>query len=100
MLATKGQHRHRLCGRFFFYGMTGIFITAIPLSIIKSNLFLFLIAIFSYYLAFSGWRYAKNRSGLASRLDWSVCIVMLITSLIMLSIAVAHFTGSNFKTIV
>ncbi len=53
LLSSKGQSRHRQFGRLFFYAMTCVFVTAIPLSIIKNNLFLFLVAIFSYYLAFS-----------------------------------------------
>lgn len=60
ILSSKGQSKHRFFGKFFFYGMTGIFITAIPIALIKNNLFLFLIAVFSYYLAFTGWRYAKT----------------------------------------
>jgi hypothetical protein len=50
--------------------MVGIFLTAIPMSIINSNTFLFLIAIFSFYLAFAGMRFAKNRKGIATTIDW------------------------------
>lgn len=84
MSVIKGGHQHRRFGSAFFYGMTGVFITAIPLALIKNNLFLFLIALFSYYLAFTGWRYAKNRSGRPSALDWGVSVAMLITSCLML----------------
>ncbi len=62
LFATKGQWWHRHFGEFFFYGMSGVFVTAIPMSLMKSNVFLFTIAIFSYYLAFSGWRFYDTNS--------------------------------------
>ena len=59
--SEKGKKFHVLSGRTYFWCMVGIFLTAIPMSIINSNTFLFLIAIFSFYLAFAGMRFAKNR---------------------------------------
>ncbi len=100
MLSSKGQSKHRLFGKLFFYGMTGIAITAIPLALIKHNVFLFLIAIFSYYLAFTGWRYAKNRRGLPIKLDWTISAVMLIVSLGMISLGIYHYEAGDFKAIV
>jgi uncharacterized membrane protein len=84
MLSVKGQSRHRLFGQGFLFAMSGIFVTAIPLSIVMSNLFLLLIAIFSYYQALSGWRYAKNRSGAPNALDKTISFIMLLTGLFML----------------
>ncbi len=86
MCVAKGEHQHRRFGSYFFYGMTGVFVTAIPIALLKHNLFLFLIALFSYYLAFTGWRYAKNRHGVPTRLDWGVTIGMLIVSIFMLAL--------------
>ena len=68
--SEKGKKLHVLSGRTYFWSMVGIFLTAIPMSIINSNIFLFLIAIFSFYLAFAGMRFAKNRTGIATALDW------------------------------
>ena len=61
--SEKGKKLHVLSGRTYFWGMATIFLTAIPMSIISSNIFLFLIAIFSFYLAFAGMRFARNRKG-------------------------------------
>lgn len=77
LMSKKGESIHIFCGRLFVSGMTGIIATAIPMSIIKHDIFLFLIALFSYYFALSGWLYAKNRSGHASLLAWSLAILML-----------------------
>jgi hypothetical protein len=101
MIFKKGYAHHRLCGKFFITAMTGILITAIPMSIIKSDIFLFLIAIFSYYLAFSGWRFAKNRSGIAAKIDWLVSLAMLITGCSMITFGLYHFDENNYqKTVI
>lgn len=100
LLCKKGFHYHRICGRFFITAMTGIVITAVPMSIIVHSFFLYLIAIFSYYLAFSGWRFATNRSGIASKLDWLASFIMLATGLIMISFGLNHFDAGNYQKIV
>lgn len=100
MLSSKGQVKHRKFGRIFFYGMTGIFITAIPLSLIKKNLFLFLVALFSYYLAFSGWRYSKNKNGMPGRIDFIVSGAMLAASIVMVGIGTYRFNMDDFRTII
>jgi uncharacterized membrane protein len=61
--SEKGKKLHVLSGRTYFWCMVAIFLTSIPMSIITSNIFLFLIAIFSFYLAFAGMRFARNRKG-------------------------------------
>lgn len=96
----KGSNQHKGYGRYFFYGMTGIFITAIPMAYIKSNIFLFLIALFSYYLAYSGWRFAKRRGAVIPIRDWLVCLGMLIASLIMIVMGLWTFDPNNFQSIV
>ncbi len=55
---------HVYSGKVFVFGMTGIVVTAIPITLIKSNYLLLLITVFSGYLALAGWRYAKNRTGI------------------------------------
>lgn len=74
---------HVWSGRVYFAGMATVFLTAIPMSILKPNAFLFLIAIFSFYLAASGWRLAKNRAGTPEPIDWATAGIMAITSLAM-----------------
>ena len=66
VLSSKGKKLHILSGRTYFWGMAIIFLTAIPMSIISVNIFLFLVAIFSFYLAFAGMRFARNRKGIAN----------------------------------
>ena len=97
--SEKGKKFHVISGRTYFWSMVGIFLTAIPMSIINSNLFLFLIAIFSFYLAFAGMRFAKNRKGLATTIDWIAVILMILSGLGMWALAVIYFINDNSQYI-
>jgi len=61
--------------------MVTIFPTAIPMSIASNNIFLFLIAIFSFYLAFAGMRFAKNLNGVPTRSDWLAVLSMIFSGI-------------------
>ena len=51
LFIKKGNKRHKKLGMIYVYGMTTIFVTAIPLSLLgEFNPFLFVIAIFSFWL--------------------------------------------------
>jgi hypothetical protein len=56
MFNRKGGKGHSITGKIFFGAMTGVFITAVAISIVKNLQFLFLVGFFSYYLACSGYR--------------------------------------------
>jgi hypothetical protein len=89
-------HRwHVYSGNVFFWGMAGVFLTAIPLAIIRPNTFLFLIAILSFYFALAGWRYATNRRGTPRRLDWVSASVMVVAAGIMVSFGVFLLSRGN-----
>ena len=98
--SEKGKRLHVLSGRTYFWGMATIFLTAIPMSIISNNIFLFLIAIFSFYLAFAGMRFARNRKGVATTLDWIAVSLMILSGLGMLILAAIYFLNSNTQYIV
>ena len=100
ILSDKGKKVHVLSGRTYFWGMATIFLTAIPMSIISSNNFLFLIAIFSFYLAFAGMRFARNRKGVATALDWIAVSLMILSGLGMWILAAILFTNDNSQYIV
>jgi len=98
--SEKGKRLHVLSGRTYFWGMVTIFLTAIPMSIISSNIFLFLIAIFSFYLAFAGMRFARNRKGVATILDWIAVYLMIFSGIGMWILAAIYFLNSNTQYIV
>tara|TARA_B100000287_G_scaffold54336_1_gene47747 strand:+ start:141 stop:758 length:618 start_codon:yes stop_codon:yes gene_type:complete len=97
--SEKGKKFHVLSGRTYFWCMVGIFLTAIPMSIINRNIFLFLIAIFSFYLAFAGMRFAKNRKGIATAIDWVAVSFMIASGLGMWALATIYFINDNSQYI-
>lgn len=90
------EHRwHVYSGVVFFWGMVGVFLTAIPLAIIRPNTFLLLIAILSFYFALAGRRYATHRRGNPRRLDWISAGVMLLVGGIMILFGVFILLGGD-----
>ena len=97
--SEKGKKIHITAGRTYYWGMAGIFLTALPMSIITSNVFLFLIAFFSFYLAFAGRRFAQNRKGIASIVDWIAVGLMIAAGLGMWVLAVFYSIENNSQYI-
>ena len=95
VLSEKGKKLHVLSGRTYFWCMVAIFLTAIPMSIITSNIFLFLIAFFSFYLAFAGIRFARNRKGIATTSDWIAVGLMILSGVGMWTLAAILFMNNN-----
>ena len=56
MLTVKGGRTHRRWGKVYFWAMAGIALTAVVLAIRRPVVFLGLLAVFSFYSAFSGYR--------------------------------------------
>ena len=89
LFIKKGNKRHKKLGIIYVYGMSTIFVTAIPLSLLgEFNQFLFVIAIFSFYLAFSGYRQGRNRNGAREQIDKALGIFITATSILFYSMAV------------
>ena len=97
--SEKGKKFHILIGKAYFWSMAIIFLTALPLSTITGNVFLFLIAIFSFYLVFSGKRFAKNRKGVPTRIDLIAVNFMLLSGVGMWILAIIFFIDNNSQYI-
>ena len=92
LFIKKGNKRHKKLGMIYVYGMTTIFVTAIPLSLLgEFNPFLFVIAIFSFYLAFSGYRQGRDRNGAREQIDKALGIFITGTSILFYSMAVSLY---------
>ncbi len=83
LVTAKGGILHVRAGRVYAIGMTVIFLTAIPLALLGSSVFLLLIACFSFYLVFAGWRFARNRSRRPRPVDWAAVGILGVTGLAM-----------------
>ena len=90
-LATrKGGKAHRLWGRIFFWAICGTTALALILGAWRPNYFLFLIALFSFYLAFSGYRILYRKMGQpATWFDWLVTVVCLVASVLLCVMSIA-----------
>ena len=81
VVTQKGGIIHIRAGRVYALGMTVVFLTAVPLAIIGSDIFLLIIAMFSFYLVFAGWRFARNRDSNPIWIDWLAVSIMALTGL-------------------
>ncbi len=95
----KGGKGHRAAGRWYFWSMTGVFITAVAISILKSLLFLFMVGFFSYYFVVRGYRmlYLKGlgRTQKPAALDWLVMSCALVFGLSLIGWAVTQKIAGN-----
>ena len=89
LVTPKGGVIHVRVGRVYAVGMTLVFLTAVPLAILGADVFLLLIAFFSFYLVFAGWRFARNRSRRPRPVDWAAVAILGLTGLAMWGYAVA-----------
>src|SRR5437867_5998098 len=56
MITVKGGRAHRRWGKIYFWAMATVALTAVLLAVWRPNYFLLMVAMFSFYLAFSGYR--------------------------------------------
>ena len=84
MLTAKGGRTHRRWGKVYFWAMAVLALTAVVLAVWRPVVFLALLAVFSFYSAFSGYRalYRKRpaQGQAATGLDWSAAIVTFTAS--------------------
>lgn len=96
----RTAHRwHVLAGQVFFWGMVVIFLTALPLSWMTESLFLFLVSIFSGYLAWSGYRYAKRRRGPVASYDRLASVLMVVAGAAMILVGGIMLVGGDMDGI-
>jgi len=70
------------------------------MSIISRNIFLFLVANFSFYLAFAGMRFARNKAGIAATLDWIAVSSVILAGFGMWILAGIYFLNGDTQYIV
>src|SRR2546427_1938023 len=85
MLTAKGGRTHRRWGKVYFWAMAVVALTAVILAAWRPVVFLALLAVFSFYSAFYGYRALlrkRPREGQgALPLDWTAAVVMLAASM-------------------
>lgn len=98
MLTRKGGLWHRRWGKIFFWSITGVAVTAVVMSLIRSGLFFLLVALFSFYLALTGYRvlYRKTPQQRPGKADWAAVSTMLLGSLALVAYGVYLMLTSSF----
>lgn len=86
LVTTKGGLRHRRAGKVFLVAMAVVVGTVFPLLAIdptSGRVFLSLVAVFSGYLAFSGYRILsrKRPADEAMAVDWVAAVAAVLASL-------------------
>ncbi len=87
LLTAKGGKAHRRWGKIYFWSMAVVASTAMVLAIYRPVLFLALVAVFSFYAAFSAYRvlFLKNlpRGEKVTWPDWGAAIFTFAASLVL-----------------
>ena len=84
----KGAKNHNLAGKTYFWSMMAVAVTAIPVSILRPNLMLFFVALFSSYMAYAGWRFGRKSRYIMTRapyVEWAMLVVgiaMIVSGLV------------------
>ena len=76
---AKGRVPHVRAGRVYAAAMALVCATALPLAVLGADVVLLLVAVFSFYLVFAGWRFARNAGGVPRPVDWSAAVTMALT---------------------
>jgi hypothetical protein len=84
-LATaKGGKQHKRWGMVYLWSMGVVAATALPMALYRPVLFLALVAVFSFYLAFAGFRVTRlkelARGGSAAPVDWIAAVICFVAS--------------------
>lgn len=98
MLTRKGGLWHRRWGKIFFWSITGVAVTAVVMSLVRSGLFFLLVALFSFYLALTGYRVLSRKTPQqpAGKWDWVAASTMLLGSLALVAYGVYLMLTSSF----
>ena len=101
MLARKGRLWHRRWGKTYFWSMAVVALTAVLMSLMRSGLFFLLVALFSFYLALSGYRvlYHKTPQQRAGTVDWLTVASMLVGGMTLTLYGAYLMLTSNFGTV-
>lgn len=92
---TKGGIWHRRAGTSYVLSMLVVTLTTFALVVIRPNLFLLVIGIFSFYLVFTGWRAALLRDGCPRWPDHLGGLAMAVTGLLMMGLGLRGLVGAG-----
>ena len=99
LIRRKGDRNHRLVGKLFSYGMLTAGFSALVLSILHVNNFLFIVGVFTIYQVGTGYRYIYlkmlGKDQKPKTLDWALTIAMLLMGGAFIIMGVTHLISKN-----
>jgi hypothetical protein len=94
LVTAKGGKQHKRWGMVYLWSMGVVAATALPMAIWFPTLFLALVAVFSFYSAFAGYRVLRlkdlARNGSAKPIDWIAGVVTFCTSALLVWLSWLH----------
>lgn len=88
MFTVKGGRAHRRWGKVYFWTMALVALTAMVLALYRPTIFLALVAIFSFYFAFAGYRAILTKKTGPRAIDHAASAIALLGSLGLLALAI------------
>ena len=91
MATVKGGAAHRRWGKVYYRAMVVVAATAVVLGVARPNPFLTMIAVFSFYAAFSGYRVLRRKRPDVNRpgvIDWVMAGATLVVSVALIVLGV------------
>lgn len=100
-VGKKGGKLHRQVGSVFYWSMLWIFISAILIiSLVRFSAFLMVIAVFSWYLTFSGTRVLKLKKTLKPLpVDWAAAIITMAFGIFSIGMGVSYQLKSEWSSV-
>jgi uncharacterized membrane protein len=99
MVRKKGDKTHKAVGKFFLYGMLAAGTAALALSVMHPNYFLFIVGVFTIYMASTGKRYLSLRESAdgptPKMIDWALSIFMLLFGIAFIGFGIYKFIKGN-----
>lgn len=99
LVQKKGNKKHRIVGKIFVFGMLTTGISALVLSALHPNNFLFIVGIFTIYLVTTGNRFVYlkmlGESQPPTVVDRGITFCMLITALLFILLGIKNLLVSN-----
>lgn len=101
-LGKKGGKLHRQVGKTFFWSMFWIFNSALLIiSFVRFSAFLLVIAVFSWYMTFSGVRVLKMKKTMkAQPIDWIAAYITLIAGICFIGMGVNYQLQESWSSVV